>query len=356
MAKVQLFKGFRSTFFDKFSGQSAQLRELASPSSFTIANSDQSFTQTFEGTFELTQKGRVKSGTITAFNVSINGEPAWSVSDVLITVEQYNNLFKVSPQNAFDQLFDSADQFDGSESSDTLFSYAGADSINGNQGNDLIDAGIDDDQLFGDAGNDTLKGSSGADLLQGGLGDDQLLGEIGNDQLDGGSGEDILDGGLGSDVLNGGTQADLLTGGVDLNTFITNIGASPEFTTIDFGTNEELILRAANGVDLITDFKTGDIISSQGSEYLLPDFEDFSQGFFQSDNGFFVAGNWTLDSTALGLNRGSFTVSFTGPDVLFFIPPVGADFFFDSELLASDFGSQLLVLTDANPANLPQVI
>lgn len=356
MAKVQLFKGFRSTFFDKFSGQSAQLRELASPSSFTIANSDQSFTQTFEGNFELTQKGRVKSGTITAFSISINGEPAWSVSDVLITVEQYNNLFKVSPQNAFDQLFGSADQFDGSESSDTLFSYAGADSIDGNQGNDLIDAGIDDDQLFGDAGNDTLKGNSGADLLQGGIGDDQLLGEIGNDQLDGGSGEDILDGGLGSDVLNGGTQADLLTGGVDLNTFITNIGASPEFTAIDFGTNEELILRATNGVDLITDFKTGDIISSQGSEYLLPDSEDFSQGFFESNNGVFIAGDWTPNGTASGLNRGSFTISFTGPDVLFFIPPSGADFFFDSETLASDLGSQLFVLTDANPVNSPQPV
>jgi len=329
MAKVRLFKGFRSTFFDKFSGQSAQLRELASPSSFTIANSDQNFTQTFEGTFELTQKGRVKSGTITAFNVSINGEPAWSVSDVLITVEQYNNLFKVSPQNAFDQLFGSADQFDGSESSDTLFSYAGADSINGNQGNDLIDAGIDDDQLFGDAGNDTLNG---------------------------GSGEDILVGGLGSDVLNGGTQADLLTGGVDLNTFITNIGASPEFTAIDFGANEELILRAANGVDLITDFKSGDIISSQGSEYLLPDSADFSQGFFESDNGFFIAGDWTPDGSASGLNRGSFSISFTGPDVLFFIPPSGADFFFDSETLASDLGSQLFVLTDASPVNLLQPV
>lgn len=329
MAKVQLLAGFKSTFFEKFEKRSAVLKDVASPTSFAIVNADQGISQQFEGSFELTQTGRVKSGTITSFSTFYGDQVAWTVSELSLSIDSYNKLFIGSKQSSFDLLFGGADNFIGSSDPDTIFSYGGSDAIYGNSGNDFIDAGDDSDLLFGDNGDDALLGSAG---------------------------EDQLNGGLGSDLLDGGTEADLLTGGLGENTFVTRIGASPEFTSFSFDANSDaLILDAANGVDLITDFKSGDVISSQDGNYFLPTSTDLSQGFFKSGNGIFVAGNWSLDTGSSGLNRGTFEITFNGPDILFFIAlPTFTDFYGpNSDLIpVSDFGSQLFILDDANPGYL----
>ena len=101
---------------------------------------------------------------------------------------------------------------------DTLYGYATADTINGNDGNDTIygyggddvlDGGTGADNLQGGDGNDTVKGSTGADILYGDNGNDSLQGGDHNDTLYGDAGNDTLSGGEGNDYLSGGSGADV---------------------------------------------------------------------------------------------------------------------------------------------------
>lgn len=103
-------------------------------------------------------------------------------------------------------------------SNSTIFGGKGSDNINA----EFIDnAGSTGVILSGDEGNDTLSGSAFADILFGGDGNDRIRGNAG---------------------------ADTMTGGAGVNTFVF-VGAG------DFG---NLVTGA---VDVITDFKAGDVIS-----------------------------------------------------------------------------------------------
>lgn len=59
-------------------------------------------------------------------------------------------------------------------------------------------------------GNDILEGASGNEHLYGGADNDILLGNEGDDHLDGGTGNDILVGGAGRDTIHGGAGDDLI--------------------------------------------------------------------------------------------------------------------------------------------------
>lgn len=104
---------------------------------------------------------------------------------------------------------------------------------------DLIDesASVDDvhlsggagaDTLLGGSGDDLLNGGAGADLLQGGDGDDHLVGGGGNDTLMGGADDDVLNGGGGSDTLIGGMGDDTLIGGGGEDTFVFNMNLNTQ--------------------------------------------------------------------------------------------------------------------------------
>lgn len=75
-----------------------------------------------------------------------------------------------------------------------------ADSLTGNQL---------DNVFYGNGGNDTIGGQGGIDTLDGGIGNDTLNGGDGNDDLVGGDGDDALDGGAGGDLLDGGAGVDI---------------------------------------------------------------------------------------------------------------------------------------------------
>lgn len=95
-------------------------------------------------------------------------------------------------------------------------SFTGALSVNGEGGNDLLDATAfsGDSGLTGSDGNDTLLGGGGNDTLNGNGGTDSLIGGDGNDRLLGGSNPDFLLGGNGDDDLLGqGGVDDTLIGG-----------------------------------------------------------------------------------------------------------------------------------------------
>ena len=88
----------------------------------------------------------------------------------------------------------------GTAADDSLAAYGLGETINGLDGDDLIEARGGDDIVFGGAGFDQLKG---------GLGNDQLFGEGGEDLLKGEDGDDLLVGGLGRDVQLGGAGSDV---------------------------------------------------------------------------------------------------------------------------------------------------
>ncbi len=79
---------------------------------------------------------------------------------------------------------------------------AGADSITGNQVNNVLSGNGGADTLSGLEGNDTLNGGSGNDTLKGGGGLDALNGGFDNDTLKGGGAADALDGGDGVDTVD----------------------------------------------------------------------------------------------------------------------------------------------------------
>jgi Ca2+-binding RTX toxin-like protein len=75
-------------------------------------------------------------------------------------------------------------------------------------------------KMVGGENNDSLNGLDGDDLLQGGGGTDSLNGGNGHDELRGNGGGDSLNGGAGNDTLNGGGGNDTMSGGAGNDTYI----------------------------------------------------------------------------------------------------------------------------------------
>lgn len=66
--------------------------------------------------------------------------------------------------------------------------------------------------IEGEDGNDSIEASAGKDTVRGGPGNDSLSGQIGDDTLDGGPGNDSVAGSEGNDVVIGGPGVDSLLG------------------------------------------------------------------------------------------------------------------------------------------------
>lgn len=119
------------------------------------------------------------------------------------------------------------DELRGGDGDDSLAGAQGADELDGGGGTDTADYGtapgpvlVDLDNgfgLFGDAQGDALddienvRGGGAADTLIGDDGDNLLDGEGGPDSLTGGDGDDTLAGGAGIDTLDGEGDADTVT-------------------------------------------------------------------------------------------------------------------------------------------------
>ncbi|HYC97850.1 calcium-binding protein [Brevundimonas sp.] len=158
-----------------------------------------------------------------------------------------------------------ADTVNGDAGDDSLFGQGGADLINGGLGNDLIHGG---------SGVDTVNGGDGADVLYGGEGaEESIHGDGGNDILWSGgeghyygdAGDDIVYAGLTSgvnEILDGGTGIDTLDtrtwGGaytIDLVTGATSFGE--QFTNFENATT-------GNGDDVITGTSGANVIRTNG--------------------------------------------------------------------------------------------
>ena len=113
----------------------------------------------------------------------------------------------------------------GNAANNSIFSGAGATTLNGLDGNDSLYGGGSGDMLSGGNDNDTLFGKNGNDTLNGDAGDDILRGEIGSDTLNGGAGIDFAYGGDGQDILHGGDGNDTLRGEAQNDTLYGDFGA-----------------------------------------------------------------------------------------------------------------------------------
>ena len=100
------------------------------------------------------------------------------------------------------------------------------------------------DTLYGDAGANLLQGFDGNDSVNGRDGADRLYGQAGADALDGGAGADTLSGGDGNDSIYGNTDRDVLYGGAGADRFVFK-------TTADTGVSSAL-------QDVIMDFVAAD--------------------------------------------------------------------------------------------------
>ena len=141
-----------------------------------------------------------------------------------------------------------ADYLMGTGDDDRFAVSGGRDTINGDDGFDLIDFSSTDaavtlnllsqnknagpavgqtylsiEGAVGSAFSDSLVGNALHNLLQGEAGNDRLFGDEGNDSLQGGSGNDLLVGGLGGDVLDGGSGRDRVSYGLSVAAVLVDI-------------------------------------------------------------------------------------------------------------------------------------
>jgi len=95
----------------------------------------------------------------------------------------------------------------GGNNNDTIH-VSGNTGAHGGNGDDKIYADLKSQSLRGDDGNDLIEAGGGSDSLYGGRGDDRLYGQTGADQIYGNSGNDGLYGGPGTDTISGGPGRD----------------------------------------------------------------------------------------------------------------------------------------------------
>ena len=165
-----------------------------------------------------------------------------------------------------------ADTLTGDDENNLLSGLGGIDILTGNGGNDLLVGGAGDDDLFGGAGDDALLGGDGSDDLFGGADDDTLVG---------GDGDDILVGGGGSDSLTGGKNADTYT-------FLSADLGDGEDTVFGFKFSDNDLLNIADVID-----------GTDGDGLSLFDLVD--QGFLILDSTGDVGGGSAFD-TVIGVD------------------------------------------------------
>ncbi|WP_420546824.1 Ig-like domain-containing protein [Curvivirga sp.] len=165
--------------------------------------------------------------------------------------------------NSIENLIGSskADTLRGDDADNVFAGGAGGDNLTGGEGNDTLDyatssAGVsinlsDNSTSGGDAAgdiisgfenvigsdhDDTLSGDDSVNKLEGGAGEDTLTGLAGADILSGGAGNDTIEAGADQDHVEGGAGADILDGGDDIDTL--SYEHSSEAVSVDLGNNQ----------------------------------------------------------------------------------------------------------------------
>ena len=100
--------------------------------------------------------------------------------------ESVSEVFDINVNQGLDDPLNlvgngAAETIEGGNGDDVINAKGGADTLYGHEGNDVLTGGGGSDAIYGGEGNDILRGSNGADHIYGGEGNDVLVGGKGND-------------------------------------------------------------------------------------------------------------------------------------------------------------------------------
>ncbi|MCV9963372.1 hypothetical protein OIU34_15815 [Pararhizobium sp. BT-229] len=198
-----------------------------------------------------------------------------------------------------------------------------ADSLFGNNSDNILQGGSGNDSLTGNDGADTLSGNTGNDTLIGDGGDDTLNGDGGNDLLVGGAGADTLSGGLGTDTVSYATagsgvtasfaNASINTGEAAGDTYdqIENLTGSA-FDDFVYGNSGNNIIDGGAGNDILKGYAGNDhLIGNSGDDVFVFNTALNTTTNVDSIQGFNVADDaiWLDDSVFKSLATGTLSAS-----------------------------------------------
>jgi probable HAF family extracellular repeat protein len=140
-------------------------------------------------------------------------------------------------------------------------SIVSASTINGSEGDDVIqggddgaviDAGNGNNVVYGGAGNDSIKSGSGRDYIYAGSGNDVVRAGGEKNSIIGGDGDDLLIGGQGDDSIASGAGDDTI---FPLNgSNIINSGTGLDTIRLSYGGTDQVILEAGDGFVTVAGF------------------------------------------------------------------------------------------------------
>jgi Ca2+-binding RTX toxin-like protein len=244
-------------------------------------------------------------------------ENAGEGSDMLWLENAFKTVFKLADYNSLENFFyqgstgltvtgvDAGSSIYTGAGADTLDGGAGADTLNGGDGADVLIGGGGTDNLSGGAGDDQIRVGSGRGVVDGGAGNDLLqvsalpgssasmaadlasgvikvagatilsfsgierldaTGSNAADTLTGGGGADVLDGGAGADILSGGGGDDTLVGGAG-NDVMTGGAGNDAYEVANAG--DVVIEAAGGGQDTVYAYVDGYVLAGQVETLVL---------------------------------------------------------------------------------------
>ncbi len=173
----------------------------------------------------------------------------------------------------------------------------GQDTIQGGDGNDLILGGADNDTIQGGLGNDTLLGDNGQITYS--TGRIRLIETLnstvgGDDSVQGNEGDDLILGGFGNDTLEGNAGDDKILGDNGLMDYAyagdANVAADSDLSTLDFITTtnptdggRDRILGGAGNDQILGGTSDDTLYGDDGIDGLSSDWVLLSNGDFNGD-------------------------------------------------------------------------
>ena len=164
----------------------------------------------------------IQASSLTVLNVFC-GDADNTIDVSRVTASEFSALTSISIEAGDgNDTITGSDEFgeliDGNDGDDVINAGAGDDTIDGGDGDDIINAGAGADLIDGDDGQDVIDGGTENDTIDAGNGLDSVLGGDGDDSINAGDGADTVDGGAGADFVNGSSGTDDLDGGADNDT------------------------------------------------------------------------------------------------------------------------------------------